>query len=373
MHSSSLTKRSGDEGPLTAKQTRRERVFLLCTRHTMWAFVLMMLAVTSVYAMPLKDFRERTDRAVRGLELASELGEQKSIKDWDRTTAIVDGVINTFPRVETIEWDGGRVSVNTQWLANQLKAFQATPFGDPKRKEILQGAIDRLRALDERLEEVDVNSTPVAGPAKADDKSRLQEISDREVFKPKPPQESLFKRAWKRFWEWVSGLFRSGGGLEAGSMSWASFIAMVLIFALAAGLLGYAVSTLIPHFRRRRGIRERPEARIVLGERLAPEQTSADLLAEAEALARAGELRAAIRKAYIALLCELGDRKILTLAQNKTNRDYLRAVRDKRPLMAEMQRLTSSFEDHWYGSRQTSTDDWTAFRAGYERMLNSEL
>jgi hypothetical protein len=49
------------------------------------------------------------------------------------------------------------------------------------------------------------------------------------------------------------------------------------------------------------------EARIVLGERLEPDQTAADLLAQAEA-GSSRQLRAAIRKAYIALLCELGDR-----------------------------------------------------------------
>jgi hypothetical protein len=346
MRSSSLTKRTVDEGPLTAERTRRGRLSLLSSSHTMWALVVMIFVVTSAYAIPLKEYRERTGRAVRGLELAAELGSQRNIKDWDRTTAIVDGVINSFPRGETVEWNGGTVSVNTDWLAEDLKAFQATPFGDPKRKEILQRAIDRLRALDERLEEADVRTDPVAATAKAEDKSRLQEVSDRPVFKPKPPQENIFLRTWKRFWEWVWSLFRSGGGLAAGSMSWATFIAMVLIFGLALGLLAYAVSTLVPYFRRDREKRQLPEARIVLGERLAPDQTASDLLAQAEALARAGELRAAIRKAYIALLCELGDRKILTLAQNKTNRDYLRAVRDKRPLLAEMQRLTSSFEDH---------------------------
>ena len=43
------------------------------------------------------------------------------------------------------------------------------------------------------------------------------------------------------------------------------------------------------------------KARIVLGEKLEPDQSASDLLSAAEALARRGELRAAIRKAYIAL------------------------------------------------------------------------
>jgi hypothetical protein len=70
----------------------------------------------------------------------------------------------------------------------------------------------------------------------------------------------------------------------------------------------------------RRKKKKKREARIILGERLEPDQTSADLLAQADALARNGDLRSAIRKAYIALLCELGDRKLISIAQSKTNR-----------------------------------------------------
>jgi hypothetical protein len=82
-------------------------------------------------------------------------------------------------------------------------------------------------------------------------------------------------------------------------------------------------------------------------------------------------LRAAIRKGYIALLCELGDRKVLTLAQHKTNHDYLRAVREKRPLLKEMQRLTASFENHWYGFVPANPNDWTSFRSGYQQTLKT--
>jgi hypothetical protein len=179
---------------------------------------------------------------------------------------------------------------------------------------------------------------------------------------------------WARFVEWLNSLFPRSSGMEPGSMSWASFFAMIFIFALAAGVLGYAIYKLTPLFQRRRAKLklEKREARIVLGERLAPDETAADLLSEAEALARKGELRAAIRKAYIALLCELGERKILTLAQHKTNHDYLRAVREKRPLLDEMQKLTNSFENHWYGFRQATADDWTAFRSGYEKVTRTE-
>ena len=101
-------------------------------------------------------------------------------------------------------------------------------------------------------------------------------------------------------------------------------------------------------------VRKKREPRIVLGERLEPEETATDLLSEAEALARRGELRAAIRKAYIALLVELGDRKLISLAQHKTNRDYLNSLRNVPPLHSRMRGLTESFERHWYGFAEAS-------------------
>jgi len=112
------------------------------------------------------------------------------------------------------------------------------------------------------------------------------------------------------------------------------------------------------------------EARVVLGERLAPDQTAADLLAEAERMARAGDLRGAIRKAYVALLCELGDRKIVRLARHMTNRDYLKAVRQSTPqLYREMQPLTFNFERHWYGFEAATETDWIDFRTRCRQAL----
>ena len=119
----------------------------------------------------------------------------------------------------------------------------------------------------------------------------------------------------------------------------------------------------------RRKKKAKREARIVLGERLEPDQTAADLLTQAEALARGGDLRAAIRKAYIALLCELGDRKIVSLAQHKTNRDYLNSIRDKTNLYTSMRKLTLSFELHWYGFVPAAENDWNDFRNGYRNIV----
>src|SRR5207249_4453948 len=149
--------------------------------------------------------------------------------------------------------------------------------------------------------------------------------------------------------------------------------AQIIVIAVCVGAIALLIWRYGPRLLSgRRKKKTKREARIVLGERLEADQTAADLLAQAESLARNGDLRAAIRKAYIALLCELGDRKLISLAQHKTNRDYLNSVRDKGSLYSGMRKLTQSFELHWYGFVPAGETDWTEFRNGYRKIVMSD-
>ena len=130
---------------------------------------------------------------------------------------------------------------------------------------------------------------------------------------------------------WLARFFRGPKPVAGASSPLIGTLAQILVVGVCLAGIAFLVWKLGPRYfgKLRRRKKQKREARIVLGERLEPDQTAADLLAQAEALARNGDLRAAIRKAYIALLCELGDRKIVSLAQHKTNRDYLNSVRER--------------------------------------------
>jgi hypothetical protein len=157
-------------------------------------------------------------------------------------------------------------------------------------------------------------------------------------------------------------------------VGWANVLVQVLVVIVAGLVLFYVVRILLTRLRgtRRKRPAKKREARIVLGERLEPEDTATDLLSEAEALARRGDLRAAIRKAYIALLVELADRKVIALAQHKTNRDYLNAVRNIPLLHSTLRGLTDSFEEHWYGFTEATENDWRNFRSRYQEALQKQ-
>ncbi len=145
---------------------------------------------------------------------------------------------------------------------------------------------------------------------------------------------------------------------------------MLLYVGLAAGIV-FLIYKFLPHisgrFKKRSG--RKKNDRVILGERIAEDRSSSDLFAEAERLARDGELRLAIRKGYIALLCELSDRKVIGLARHKTNRDYLRDLRSKKDLFENVAGLTGSFERHWYGSQASEMQDWEEFKTLYRRTL----
>ena len=341
-------------------------------RAVRWSLVLFLLLFSagSAVAMPLDEYRSRIQEALTALYELWDGEETETAAEYAvRTRAAFDEVRKLVQVEQTIEWEGGRVKVNNSWLSEELKNYEQLPLEDVRRGEILARVSERLLALQDRLEELYAENKSAAS-AKEQEKARLEAILRRQEFGEKPPEKSL----WERFTDWLASLFPSRNPLQPGQSSWWSFVAMLLIYGLAAALLAYAIWKFLPFFQRFKGTSlklEKRQGRVVLGERLAPNETGADLLAQAEALARKGELRAAIRKGYIALLCELGDRKVLTLAQHKTNHDYLRAVREKRPLLKEMQRLTASFENHWYGFVPANPNDWTSFRSGYQQTLKT--
>jgi hypothetical protein len=343
------------------------------TARTICATLFIFLCAVVVAATPLQSYREEVRRAVL---LLDELPQWKKVESQSNYARRVEAAIGQLRAellpIETIEWNGATLNIDNKWLAEALARYEQIPASDDARRTIeLAQIIERLKAVNERLTEM---SGQVEGASKDEEKKKLGGILQRPEYSDKANEGSAWERLKRRFLEWLRSLFPRSEGLQPGTAGALSNFAQIFVIALALAVIGYVVWKFWPMLSRGRAGRkaERGEARVVLGERLEPGQTSADLLAEAEALARAGDLRAAIRKGYIALLCELGDRKIIGLAQHKTNHDYLRAVRQIEPLHQQMQQLTRSFENHWYGFVPATETDWNAFRSGFQKAVTSD-
>ena len=330
---------------------------------------LLLLASQSVQAISLNEYHRRVREAVSALDSLAQIDETESASDYQtRNSETINGVRSLLPQTETVEWDGANLEVDYTWLHRELETLSSAPAGD-QRKATLRRITERLKAIEERITEV--VETDDSTSTKAEEARKLAEILSRPEYARKVKEETALIRLIKRLIKWITELLPQPSPVAEGTASIFSKIAQIFVIALALGVIGYVLKLFLPRLisSRRSKKKEKATARIVLGEKLEPDQSSSDLLAEAESLARKGELRAAIRKAYIALLVELGDRKIISLAQHKTNRDYLRAVREMEPLHGNVRTLTNSFEQHWYGLTNATESDWMAFRAAYKETL----
>lgn len=337
------------------------------------AVLFVLLFATIVCGIPLTEYHRRIQQSVNALDTLTQTEEEESESQRaGRISSTISEIRLAVPRSAKVDWDGTSFNVDNGWLDEELKRYEGMQAEDSGRSDLLDGIIERLQAIDERLTEID-NQKTAAAANKAETRARLNEILHRPEYSRTVVQESALSRLWRRFMHWLKNLFPEAKPLQPGRATAVSRFAQVFVVLLALAVIVYAVRAFAPRFvrRRRTGKKAKAEARVVLGERLEQDQSSSDLLAEAEALARDGNLRAAIRKAYIALLVELGDRKVISLAQYKTNRDYLRDVHEIELLHRNLKTLTQSFERHWYGFAQTNENDWLAFRSGYTEALSS--
>jgi hypothetical protein len=318
----------------------------------------------------LDDYHGRIKQAVTALDTLAQNDENETSFDYsNRANNTIVRVKSTIPETEQIEWDGITTTADNRWLHRELEKFGSST-ADEDRK-LVNAISQRLQSIDERITEIkNANTT---GASKEQSRQRLAEILKRQEYAKNASQPSAFRKLLRDLLKWLEGLFPKQQPLTPGGANFFTQIAQIVVLILALVVLAYVIITFAPRVlnRRRAKRKTKREPRIVLGETLEPDKSANDLLAEAESLARQGDIRAAIRKAYIALLVEMGDRKLISLAQYKTNRDYLRAVRGLEPLYDNLKGLTDSFERHWYGFVRANEDDWTAFRSNYRKALHS--
>jgi Domain of unknown function (DUF4129) len=319
-------------------------------------------------AMPVADYRKTVEQVIAALDTLGAKDENETATEQEARNAITLKSVQTLiPQKLNVEWNGRSFTADNDWLHQELHEFEKAPQSE--RPQLLSRIQEQLRALQQRLLELD--KVQLGDQNKADEKARLEEILARSDYKTKDQSPSLVAQLWQRFLRWLTRLFGRQEAIEPSSARRITEISQYFVIGLAILVIAYALRVFVPTLRRDRRVKKtaKAEPRIVLGERLEPEQSASSILSEAEALARQGDIRAAIRKAYIALLVELGERKIISLAQHKTNRDYVSSVRDRRLLHGRMINLTDSFERHWYGFAVARETDWAEFRARYVEAL----
>ncbi|MEO7970934.1 MAG: DUF4129 domain-containing protein [bacterium] len=347
-------------------QTSKRNLF-----HALFLGALALLFTTEVNATSISDYDKHITQAINALDsLAQMADENETIPAFEtRTAETITSVRQLLPATEMVELGQQRFTVDNSWLQTELEQFKAASATE--RPALREQVIERLQAIRERINESE--SAASENQDKDQHTKTLAEILLRPEYARKVKEESAIGRLWREFWKWLRNLIPKPKPIAPGTAGIFSKIAQVFVILLALAVLVFVARLFLPRLLHNRRAKRKVKAgaRIVLGERLEPDQSATDLLSEAEALARAGDLRAAIRKAYIALLLELGERKIIILEQHKTNHDYLRAVRRVERLYPNVKQLTDSFELHWYGLARATETDWQTFRSGYKQALSA--
>ncbi|HEY8562225.1 MAG TPA: DUF4129 domain-containing protein [Pyrinomonadaceae bacterium] len=338
-------------------------------------FCLLLFLPPGCHAKTLAEYRAGLQSAARHAEELLDYVDEVSSggeKDAAYERDLLSIIRISLPITEKIEWSGTSVETGNQWLEERLKTFEEETSDWENRRLILTEINERISALEMKLDELERPSA--SNRSKDEDKRRLAEIQRRpEYQKPAEQQESWFEKAQKKIRDWFREKFpqpevpqNAPAGLQSLSVG-----LQILIYALVLGFIAFLIYRFAPFFadRFRRSKKADRSERLILGEKIAAHEDAQTLFDEAEAMARGGNLRGAIRKGYIAFLCELSDRRLIGLAQHKTNRDYLRDVRKKDALYRNMNGLTTRFERHWYGLETASESDWQEFKENYQKAV----
>lgn len=334
---------------------------------------LLFLTALPALSVTIDDYRARVARAKEHVSrlLETVARAERGPRETSAENELVGQIKRDLPDSEKIEWPGGLAVTENSWLSQDLDAF-LNEDDTTGRAVILTGANERLGAIARSAEEL--QKAAATDATKDRDKQKLGEILQREEYqKPQEKEESLFARLMRVLEDWLAQVFPRPAAMPAigGGFGSLKFVLQIVIYSLVIGLLGFLIYRFLPGFARRRASKTKKEKadRVILGERVSGDASASDLFDEAERLALEGNLRAAIRKGYIALLCELSDRKVIGLARHKTNRDYLRDVRKRADLFENMNGLTFDFERNWYGLRPAVQQDWEDFRDRYRQTI----
>lgn len=333
---------------------------------------LLLLTVMISAATPFSEYLSRVGQAARMAEaMSAEAGNEQASEN---TRQAIGHTLRTIrkmlPATEDIEFDHTVVHVDNSWLHQPVE--RRNPQGGSetlKPEEEIAIVAQRLSALERQLK-------AAANPAQESsvERERLKQILAQPEYQEELRKESEIERWVKKIQdkiiEFLIWLFGSGERKpsETGSASLRVFRLFLLAATLAALIFGLA--RLIRRLRLRVKADEEPETREVLGEVITADTSSEDLFRQAAELARQGNYRLAIRRAYIALLFELELRGRLKIHRSRTNRDYLREIGSDQQIYAPVEYMTTVFERAWYGEAETRMEDYSGFVERYREVVS---
>jgi len=330
---------------------------------TFAALICVLIGATARASVQLTNYEER-------------IGEAQTIIDGltdgePSPNEILNGLAQIkrlLPSSEEVEVRGRFVRVDNKWLHEAVDNVIRNIDGDTDdRWSRLIDIYLRLSFLLDRLEK---SASPTVVQTE-DHQARLEQILARPEYGKDEAKESMIKKWFQRMMvaldKFLSGLDLGRPKTPGGSVMVPGFRILLFVLLLAALIIG--LFHLMKRLRSRSKSENENQTRQVLGEEIEVNLTSAEILARANELARQGDYRSAIRRAYIALLYELELRGKLRLHRSKTNRDYLEAIRREQAIFPVFFNMTRTFEKVWYGEITVSGEHFDDFVNRYHQTV----
>ncbi len=319
-------------------------------------------------ATTLENYAQRVETAAK---LATDVVENDYSRDEE--TELLRRIGDLIPKTEDVARDANGkdlTHVDNAWVQQSIETLDAED--DDVRYEQLGALADRLQALSRSLR---ATLEKQAAPKADAKRERLQQILARQEYQPEEEKDSALQ-AWlkkirRKINDLLARLFFGNAAkppADAGSLQ---VIRWLIILALLASLVWATVLLLRRVQLRKAKWRDDSsvaESREILGEQFDADVTAEDLLRTAAEMARKGEYRLAIRRAYLALLYELEQRGKLRLHRAKTNRDYLGELKNEQYIYPPVATLTNRYERVWYGDTAATLEDYAGFIEKYREV-----
>jgi hypothetical protein len=289
-------------------------------------------------ALSIEEFRADLDRIAQ---------QVRSISD----PASAPALAATIPARWRIDaGDRQRFEISTRWLTMALEGAAANGGGWSDTRAALSARLERMR---------DEAAPRTAGDAATRDRARtsIQAILSREDF-----QQSAVSR-WReqlrdRIVGWLDAFLNRLGITGQAGERVVKILAWIIGLLALAGLSVWLVRTMA----------REPRHLIELGRQRTVRPRAHDLAVRALALARAGDVREAVRLAYHAALIRFEEQGIWRLDDTRTPREYMRMLPAGDARHAPLVDMTRRFEQIWYGNRAAGDDDAASLASDLEGL-----
>ncbi len=295
-------------------------------------------------AATVDDLAARLDEAIRQVEAAREGG------------APLGNPGALFPATEEVTWGHEAVRVDHAGLRAE---WQAVPGEGEGRRAALERLRHRLAAVRAELGGPGMRAAATEPPPSGW-REKLTEILSRPEFKKLPAEEPLLARLFRWLRDRLGPLLPAGSGRTVSKV--VRWVVIILAAAALLAVLAVLARAALPLFRGDR--RARPDG----GTAAPPPDTPENLLGLAEARARAGDFRGAVRAIFRWTLLSLHQAGRLDFAPSLTNREHLARLRADAGARAAFVELCGEFELAWYALRSVSREEYATFRARCQHL-----